>query len=138
MRGIYAVKLDQTHNMHSLLVLQACISHLCVFTQTKDKRIFHLSTDVIQAMGEFDSIFFLVLVKHPQLDVELLCLFYLLKLVKTKVVDVLQIVTMQCKSSMMQIVAIYFFNLCTPKIGKLLSSTSAGASIGFQQNTEYI
>lgn len=89
-------------------------------------------------MGEFDSIFLLVLVKHPQLDVELLCLFYLLKLVKTKVVDVLQMVIAQSKSSMMLVVAIYVFNICTPKFEyTFLFLTSAGDENLYRFSSEY-
>lgn len=43
------------------------------------KRIFHLSSDVFQAVRELDGVLFLVLVEHLQLDVQLLGLFELLR-----------------------------------------------------------
>lgn len=37
--------------------------------------IIHFCADVIKAVGEFDRVLLLVLIEHPQLDVELFCLF---------------------------------------------------------------
>lgn len=45
----------------------------------EDKRIFHLSADVIQAVGEFNGVLLLVLIEHLQLDVQLLGLLQLLR-----------------------------------------------------------
>lgn len=61
-----------------------------------DKRIFHLGADVFQAVGELDGVLLLVLVKHLQLDVQLLRLFELLRREGRQQADALE--TRTCKS----------------------------------------
>lgn len=68
-RGLQPIKLDQTPNMHWSLDASSADLFICIFTQREDKRIFHLSADVIQAMGELDRVLLFVFIEHPQLNV---------------------------------------------------------------------
>lgn len=63
------VKLDKTHNMHSNCVPTLQTSLSVVSHGGSKKRIFHLRSDVVQAMGQFDRVLLLVLIEHLQLDV---------------------------------------------------------------------
>lgn len=75
----YSGVAEDISSVKGLNIIAPLLAGACAFDQNKRQRIFHLSPDVIKAMGQFDGVLLLVLVEHLELDVELLCLFQLLE-----------------------------------------------------------